>query len=162
MNEDRDQPLKWANRNASNAWNLNFKKRKKQKWPVGVQYLPKHDPKMKAAKSAEKTWATSYTYKVHGQTPTRHPQTPQSRSKNSKSGQKAKKQPILQCFPKITHFSSPPKSPLRRSPEVRRKKVDFLDISKEDFSKYETLDLEGKPVKPSTHNIFRDSLVGDR
>ena len=45
---------------------------------------------------------------------------------------------------------------------MKRKKVDFLDISKEDFSTYETLDLEGKPAKPSTHNIFRDSLVGDR
>ena len=39
-----------------------------------------------------------------------------------------------------------------------RKKVDFLDVSKEDFSKYETTDLEGNKTTPSTFNIFRDSL----
>ena len=39
-----------------------------------------------------------------------------------------------------------------------RKKVDFLDVSKEDFSNYETTDLEGNKTTPSTFNIFRDSL----
>ena len=31
-------------------------------------------------------------------------------------------------------------------------------MSKEDFSKYETTDLEGNKTTPSTFNIFRDSL----
>jgi len=39
-----------------------------------------------------------------------------------------------------------------------RKKVDHLDVSNEDFSKYETTDLEGNRTAPSTFNIFRDSL----
>ena len=52
--------------------------------------------------------------------------------------------------------------PTNKSSAKKRRQVDFLDISKEDFGKYETLDLEGKPAKPSKHNIFRDSLVGDR
>ena len=41
---------------------------------------------------------------------------------------------------------------------TQRKHIDFLDVSNEDFSKYETTDLMGKKCAPSTFNIFRDSL----
>ena len=43
-----------------------------------------------------------------------------------------------------------------------RKKKDFLDVSNEDFSKYETVDIMGNRVTPSTFNIFRDSLRKNR
>ena len=39
-----------------------------------------------------------------------------------------------------------------------RKRQDFLDVSNEDFSKYETIDIMGNRATPSTFNIFRDSL----
>ena len=40
-----------------------------------------------------------------------------------------------------------------------REKKDFLDISKEDFSKHFAPSIDGKQiVNPSTFNIFRDSL----
>lgn len=42
--------------------------------------------------------------------------------------------------------------------EGRRQKRDFLDISAEDFSKNESVDINGKKITPSTFNIFRDSL----
>ena len=43
-----------------------------------------------------------------------------------------------------------------------RQKKDWLDVSGEDFSKYETVDIQGNRVKPSTFNIFRDSLRKNR
>lgn len=39
-----------------------------------------------------------------------------------------------------------------------RKKKDFLDVTGEDFSQYETVDIMGNRATPSTFNIFRDSL----
>jgi len=39
-----------------------------------------------------------------------------------------------------------------------RKKRDFLDVSNEDFSKYETIDIMGNRATPSSFNILRDSL----
>lgn len=39
-----------------------------------------------------------------------------------------------------------------------RKRVDYLNISNEDFSKYKVKGFDGKEVTPSTFNIFRDSL----
>ena len=39
-----------------------------------------------------------------------------------------------------------------------RKKRDFLDVTGEDFSQYETTDIMGNKATPSTFNIFRDSL----
>lgn len=43
-----------------------------------------------------------------------------------------------------------------------RVKKDFLDVSNEDFSKYETVDIMGNKATPSTFNIFRDSLRKNR
>jgi len=43
-----------------------------------------------------------------------------------------------------------------------RQKKDWLDVSNEDFSKYETVDIMGNRVTPSTFNIFRDSLRKNR
>ena len=39
-----------------------------------------------------------------------------------------------------------------------RVKKDVLDVSKEDFSQYETIDIMGNRATPSNFNIFRDSL----
>jgi len=39
-----------------------------------------------------------------------------------------------------------------------RKSKDFLDVTGEDFSQYETVDIMGNRCAPSTFNIFRDSL----
>jgi len=39
-----------------------------------------------------------------------------------------------------------------------REKKDVLDITNEDFSQYETVDIMGNRATPSTFNIFRDSL----
>lgn len=39
-----------------------------------------------------------------------------------------------------------------------RKRNDYLDISKEDFSKNFTMSVEGQMITPSNFNIFRDSL----
>lgn len=39
-----------------------------------------------------------------------------------------------------------------------RKNHDYLDVSKEDFSNYKTVDVEGNEITPSTFNIFRDSF----
>ena len=39
-----------------------------------------------------------------------------------------------------------------------RKKVDVLDVSQDDFSQYETVDIMGNRATPSSFNIFRDSL----
>ena len=39
-----------------------------------------------------------------------------------------------------------------------RQKKDILDVSKEDFSQYETVDIMGNRATPSNFNIFRDSL----
>ena len=38
--------------------------------------------------------------------------------------------------------------------ENSRKRIDFLDVTNEDFTKYEILDLEGNRTNPSTFNIF--------
>ncbi len=43
-----------------------------------------------------------------------------------------------------------------------RKKTDFLDVSNEDFSKYETVDIMGNRATPSNFNIFRDSLRANK
>lgn len=40
-----------------------------------------------------------------------------------------------------------------------RQHKDILDISNEDFSKINTLDLQGERGNPSNFNIFRDSLA---
>ena len=39
-----------------------------------------------------------------------------------------------------------------------RQKKDILDVSNEDFSQYETVDIMGNRATPSNFNIFRDSL----
>lgn len=39
-----------------------------------------------------------------------------------------------------------------------RVKKDILDVSNEDFSQYETVDIMGNRATPSNFNIFRDSL----
>ena len=39
-----------------------------------------------------------------------------------------------------------------------RKKKDFLDVTQDDFSQYETVDIMGNRATPSNFNIFRDSL----
>jgi len=39
-----------------------------------------------------------------------------------------------------------------------RKKKDWLDVSNEDFSLNETIDIMGNRTTPSNFNIFRDSL----
>jgi hypothetical protein len=43
-----------------------------------------------------------------------------------------------------------------------RKRNDFLDVSKENFSSHFTHSIEGKLINPSTFNIFRDSLSNVR
>lgn len=43
-----------------------------------------------------------------------------------------------------------------------RQKKDFLDVSNEDFSKYETVDIMGNRATPSNFNIFRDSLRANK
>ena len=81
---------------------------------------------------------------------------------NQEDKSKAKESPLQKVPQKLSARNSPSSFPTSKSPAKKRRQVDFLDISKEDFSKYETLDLEGKPAKPSKHNIFRDSLIGDK
>ena len=39
-----------------------------------------------------------------------------------------------------------------------RKKVDVLDVSREDFRLQNSMSIDGNRVQPSTFNIFRDSL----
>ena len=45
-------------------------------------------------------------------------------------------------------------TPEKEGNENTRKRVDYLDVSNEDFSKYEVLDVDGNKASPSKFSIF--------